>query len=72
MKIVFLFAGIFLFANGSHSIVLHSSADIANEILQLKQDVAAIKQENSAIKQENMQLKAKMKGKQKYIVTGFK
>ena len=64
MKRGILFADILLLANYINGIVLHSSADIANEILLLRQEVDAVKQENSVIKQENMQIKDNMKGKQ--------
>ena len=46
-----------------HGIVLHSSADVAKELLLLQQEVAAIKQDHITIKQENVQLKASLKGK---------
>ena len=68
-QVKILFVGVLLLATYSQSIVLHSSADIANEILLIKQEMSAIKQENSVmkqeydvIKQENMQLKNSLKG----------
>ena len=51
MKCKVLFVGVLFFAIYSHGIVLHRSADIANEILQLKQEIVAL------------QLKANIKGK---------